>query len=574
MNRNLAVSFRNYLWLSISLFVGLSLNVSQGLCQEGDGLRVELQNDKSEIYKPKYRTIAHQALELESEIEGIEPDFEILDEIIDEVKRRIKIKPSYSRKEAIDILQTIDDVLVKKNFICKPSHLLVETLKPQKLDVETIAYIKEFGHRGILGRFFKLREMVTSATLISKIRITPKQRDHAFSHLDEDFYFADCYSLSFIYLGAGNALGLPLYGVIAPGHIFVRWQFSNGSYLNWETTKGEIRGDGWYISKFNINESSIRSGVYLRNLKETETLSLCLVKRGKIFHRMGNKEKALADFSKAIELAPKTIAAFLYRGSLWLSEGEHDRALADFNKAIHLDSKSTYAYINRGKAWFDKREPDKALADFNKAIELNRKSIYAYIGRGSTWGYKGNLEKALADFNKAIELDSKVPFPYVGLGNIWWRRGNLDKAIEEYNKAIELDPQYSLAYLNRGMAWDSKGNKGKAIRDYQKAIELKPEYALALNNLAWFYVTSSDSQYRNPREGLKLALKAVELEKKPIFLDTLAAAYADNGDFTRAVEIEREAISLEEDEETKKQFRKMMGAYQQGKTYIQFQKSK
>jgi len=57
-----------------------------------------------------------------------------------------------------------------------------------------------------------------------------------------------------------------------------------------------------------------------------------------------------------------------------------------------------------------------------------------------------------------------------------------------------------------------------------------------LNNVAWFLATSPDPEIRNAFEATRLAQRACELSNQTNlwFLHTLAAAYAEAGDFTNA----------------------------------------
>jgi len=83
---------------------------------------------------------------------------------------------------------------------------------------------------------------------------------------------------------------------------------------------------------------------------------------------------------------------------------------------------------------------------------------------------------------------------------------------------------------------------------YERILERDPTQTTALNNLAWILVTNTDKKLRDPQRGLFLAQKAVELERTPTFLDTLAEAYWAN-DFTeKAIETIEEAISLEKED--------------------------
>jgi Zn-dependent protease with chaperone function len=93
-------------------------------------------------------------------------------------------------------------------------------------------------------------------------------------------------------------------------------------------------------------------------------------------------------------------------------------------------------------------------------------------------------------------------------------------------------------------AYQEAGKHEKAIEMYEKIIQEDPDQAVALNNLAWLLVTVPDQTLRDHERGLRLAKKAVALDRSPVFLDTLAEAYDVNGMPSEAVKTIQEALSL------------------------------
>ena len=102
----------------------------------------------------------------------------------------------------------------------------------------------------------------------------------------------------------------------------------------------------------------------------------------------------------------KQLSAFrLIRGIAYKNKGQFDKAFADYDKAIQLNPKSAAAYNNRGIVYYIKDQFDKAIADFDKAIKLNPKLADAYFNRGNAYRYKDQHDRAIADYRKVLEID-------------------------------------------------------------------------------------------------------------------------------------------------------------------------
>ena len=95
------------------------------------------------------------------------------------------------------------------------------------------------------------------------------------------------------------------------------------------------------------------------------------------------------------------------QGITYYQKGDYDRAIRDFTKAIEINPRYAKAYNYRGSAYGEKGDYDQAIRDFTKAIEINPKNSNAYAGRSWVWGKKGDYDKANADWAKAQELSGR-----------------------------------------------------------------------------------------------------------------------------------------------------------------------
>jgi tetratricopeptide (TPR) repeat protein len=185
--------------------------------------------------------------------------------------------------------------------------------------------------------------------------------------------------------------------------------------------------------------------------------------------------------------AEDLIESYNNRGRGYDGLGQYDKAIADYNKALELDPTHIFAYNNRGNVFAILGQYDKAIADYNRAIQLNPHYASPYNGRGNAYLFQGEFSRALAEFNRALEIEPGYASPYCGRGNVYLFQGEFSRALAEYNRAMEIEPGEAVDYNNRGLAYSLLGNYEKALADFNKSIGLDPDYALAHRNLGNTY---------------------------------------------------------------------------------------
>ncbi len=190
---------------------------------------------------------------------------------------------------------------------------------------------------------------------------------------------------------------------------------------------------------------------------------------------------------------------------------------------------------------------DLALPDVNKAIALDPNNPELYESRAQIRVQLNNdVAGALADYDKALKLDPKRSETYMERAWVHATLKNNAAAIADYDSAIALKQDDSSLYVQRGEMYYRTHDYVKAMADWKKALELKHDDSATYNAMAWLLATSPDPKVRDGKKAIELATKACELSewKKGEVVDTLAAAYAEVGDFKRAVEFENKAIAL------------------------------
>jgi tetratricopeptide (TPR) repeat protein len=150
-------------------------------------------------------------------------------------------------------------------------------------------------------------------------------------------------------------------------------------------------------------------------------------------------------------------------------ESRREKAIADFSAAIERNPKETndrgdLPHFQRGRAYAEKGDNDKAIADFTEAIRLYPEAkgpylaarrVEAYNARAEANRTKGDYDKAIADYTEVINFG----------------RGSF----KELTDALAFGGLAATALYKRGICYDEKGEHDKAMSDYREAIRLGPE---------------------------------------------------------------------------------------------------
>jgi tetratricopeptide (TPR) repeat protein len=252
------------------------------------------------------------------------------------------------------------------------------------------------------------------------------------------------------------------------------------------------------------------------------------------------------DEKKAADPAPKTVPELLDRGLTLYNQKDFNPAIAAFSEAIRLDPNSARAYAYRAQAWGGKHYRDREIADLDQAIRLDPKNALYRISRAESWSSQGRHEQAMADYDDALRLEPNNPALYVARGNEWRRHVKLDLALIDYDRAIQLDPKYVHAYICRALITKQRRAFARAVVELSEIIRMAPDNAEVHRTLARILATCNDNAVRDGNRAVQEATLACELThwSDPDGLDTLAAAYAETGDYQSAVEWQTRAMGL------------------------------
>ena len=283
-------------------------------------------------------------------------------------------------------------------------------------------------------------------------------------------------------------------------------------------------------------------------------------------------ETALGHIQKAIELEPSDPGGYTLRASVYLMQNEVQQALKDLEKALELEPRDLAALLMRAQVYAQERQFEKADADLERALRIRPGLAEAMMLRSSIAAAAGEFDKAIQQLQRLLRRDPGNVELKLQIAVLYQANQRPRKAIEIYNGLLEENPEQIDALRSRGDALLGVGDHAAAVADYEKALELDPTSSGVLNNLAWVLATSTFDELRDGTRALEFALKACEETKyqESHIVSTLASAYAEIGDFEKAIEWSTKAVELEEAQgggEVIEQLRSELKSYQDGKPW-------
>lgn len=254
-------------------------------------------------------------------------------------------------------------------------------------------------------------------------------------------------------------------------------------------------------------------------------------------------DRASAEAARAVQVDPLNATA---RGlhAMGLSElGDDAEAVKEGEHAVQLAPTDSEAHLNLGIA-AARTDTERAIAEARRAIELGPENFSAYQLLMKCLVESKRYNEAAAFGPQWLSVSPFEVTAHSSLAVAMEQTGDLSAAARQLGYVMMLQPnaEEALARLHQIVLSLAKAPDGlQRLRDIATKA---PDSPRMLDELAWLLSTYPDSNSRDGTEALRLAERACALTdlRVPAFLATLAAAYAETGDFSRGVAAGEEAL--------------------------------
>ncbi|MGK0186211.1 MAG: tetratricopeptide (TPR) repeat protein [Verrucomicrobiales bacterium] len=242
--------------------------------------------------------------------------------------------------------------------------------------------------------------------------------------------------------------------------------------------------------------------------------------------------------------SPNSIAVRFVEGGYIKEAEEYLRQLTNENYS-HPTLSPGDAFVLLGAILLDRNRLEESAEAFKKALHIAPHHRQSQIELAGVLTRLKRSKEAIKYYQKALSIRQNDPTVHFRIGMLLIELGEVAAAIPALETSVGLRPS-PLAHFNLGNALLAVGKVSPAIEQFEAAVKLSPDSFPASNNLAWLRASHPEAGLRNPQQALQLAERicAHPDGRTSSHLDTLAVAYAANGNYPKAIETADESIRL------------------------------
>lgn len=267
---------------------------------------------------------------------------------------------------------------------------------------------------------------------------------------------------------------------------------------------------------------------------------------GQLYLDLGRPNEAAAQFLAGLDLEPNSVELRSNLGRAFAEAGQIADAEAIFRKILAEDSNDAATHNRLGMLVASRGDAAEAEVLLKQAVRLSPNEAIFRINLADLYVNQNRLDDAKAQLEKVPQNSDSGGHRLFIEGMISYREGDKETAVTLWESAVEKSPNLAIGYQALAELAQKAGRQSEALTMYLKGARNVPNASNLLNNAAWILATSSKDELRNGDLAVELAERACEIDgyHRHNFVGTLAAAYAEAGEFDKASRMATRAADL------------------------------
>jgi tetratricopeptide (TPR) repeat protein len=218
-----------------------------------------------------------------------------------------------------------------------------------------------------------------------------------------------------------------------------------------------------------------------------------------------------------------------------------------YDYLLTITPRSAILHADLGVALSSAGRTGEAIDHYRQAVQIEPQYALAHFNLGAELAKSADTtDEAIEQYQEALKIDPNLLSAHLNLVGSLLAKGRLEEAATHAEKAVQLHGEHVFAQYNLGKVLLIGGKAAEGLRHLHEALRINPGFTLAVRDLAWALATHPDTSVRDANEAVQLAERVMALTqgRDVRVLDTLAAAYAEKGQYRKAVETGEEALVM------------------------------
>jgi len=228
-------------------------------------------------------------------------------------------------------------------------------------------------------------------------------------------------------------------------------------------------------------------------------------------YKLGDKERALQEFTRALEIDPKMVNSQKKIVEIFINEGKNEKAVNLLKDIINKGAETSKIHFSLALAYANMKKFDLAEKEYKEALKGDPKSAEIYNNLGNLYKQRGDKNHALEMYKKATELNPNLWNVYYNMGTYYYEMDLFEEAELQFRKVVELKPDNIDSHSALADIYDKLGDFELAEKKYNDALDLDPSSPSAHRDIGMFY--SKNRMFKEALGELKISLKLLEGEE-------------------------------------------------------------